>query len=464
MKRFFRVVLGLPLPAAIGCFGGNHQGPSSGSTSASGGKTGAPTLTGGTQPDPDWTAGPTVSATIDAKGGTLATADQVATLIIPPGALTQPTQVSIQEYAQPLNDGGTRPVLQLSPDGLTFNPPALPLLRYRYSDQDVSVFSPNTLTIETRGDDRDWSSYGVVRELDADAGFIGVELLHFSPQALGGCELITSADGVFTSEWVLTGLHCSSLPQHAPGPQVLWPQRTGHTDVKVAGFVNGIPGGSAAVGTMACDSDVAECTYTAPSIVPSPRKVPISITFQSTDSVHFETYSAAIRIGVTARHWRLVSNWRNHQACDNASVAYVDDSTCTASFLFQDNGLSTVEQISCEAPVTQAPSLCPGNGCSPQDTVVLSPAPRPAAMSSFIAVYDAREDTIHMTINGDYEDQPPLVETLYCNPTATNPIPEDRLPMDNSLDAPPENGWAKDNASYNGNCKLGPDFVLKQLP
>ncbi len=119
--------------------------------------------------------GTVTTKTIGAAGGVIKSANGKVTLNIPGGALTNDTEIGIEEAANtaPLACGNS---FKLTPDGQTFSKPVL--LTLKYSDYDIDGTVPEALTITTESNGV-WMT-NTKTEVDAVAKTITLPISHFS--------------------------------------------------------------------------------------------------------------------------------------------------------------------------------------------------------------------------------------------------------------------------------------------
>ncbi|HEY5919725.1 MAG TPA: hypothetical protein VIU13_20035, partial [Chryseolinea sp.] len=127
-------------------------------------------------------AGDPVAKTIGASGGSIASPDGVMELVIPAGALTVNTDITIQPITNE-SPGGIGLAYDLLPDGTTFNKPAT--LTFRYTDEDINGSLPEFLSIAHQNSDGAWVSDIQNQMLDTDAQKISLDIAHFTPFRMG---------------------------------------------------------------------------------------------------------------------------------------------------------------------------------------------------------------------------------------------------------------------------------------
>ncbi len=126
-------------------------------------------------------SGAAVSITIGSGGGSFQSADGILTVIVPAGALTTSTTLTIQPITNeaPMGQGGG---YRLGPEGATFAKPVQ--LKFTYDEQSLDGTLEDFLWIVTQAEDRSWN--GVVKSvIDKTANTVTVETTHFSDWAMG---------------------------------------------------------------------------------------------------------------------------------------------------------------------------------------------------------------------------------------------------------------------------------------
>ncbi len=134
-------------------------------------ETGTGTVTEVGQPQ-----GALVSKMIGPEGGTIATADGNVQLVIPAGAVSQATNITIQPITNHLPNGIGQ-AFRFSPDGLQFAKPAT--LTFAYSNEKVSANDADLLKIAYQGTNKIWYNVPGV-QVDTQKKRISVPMPHFS--------------------------------------------------------------------------------------------------------------------------------------------------------------------------------------------------------------------------------------------------------------------------------------------
>lgn len=122
--------------------------------------------------------GPAVTASIDANGGTLSSADGMLQLIVPAGAVNSATVFSIQAVSNQC-PGGFGIGYRLLPEGTTFAQP----VTLNFSYDDTLLANEKFLGIAYQGTDKTWFAPKVV-SLNAGDNKFSVQTKHFSDWTL----------------------------------------------------------------------------------------------------------------------------------------------------------------------------------------------------------------------------------------------------------------------------------------
>ena len=122
-------------------------------------------------------AGPAAHATIGYQGGSLKSADGRIQISLPPAAVYNDTEITIQPVT---NDDleGIGPTYQLSPEGTQFNTPVT--LAWQLTDAELAGHSITDATIATRDENGAWKAQRGV-QYDATTRIVRVATSHFSP-------------------------------------------------------------------------------------------------------------------------------------------------------------------------------------------------------------------------------------------------------------------------------------------
>jgi hypothetical protein len=263
---------------------------------------------GGTDPSPHHTPpthtpvgvpiGGPVTQTVGAGGGTVTSSDGVLALVIPAGALTGSSDITIQRITAQA-PGATGDGYRLTPEGLIFAQPVT--LRLAYGDANLESSAPEFLWVASQEADGSWLlAPGVV--LDIGARTLTVTTAHFSdwtmlqglqirpPAAtlkptesqnlmVKKCTTIVETSSTSQSSYAID---CEDAPTQAaaPGDDELPPLPTFSVDQN-SWAVNGTRGGSATHGFVAGDGSAGQ--YVAPTTTPSSGN-PVAVSVRVRDS------------------------------------------------------------------------------------------------------------------------------------------------------------------------------------
>ncbi len=209
--------------------------------------------------------GSPATATIGAGGGSLLSPDGRSEIIIPPGALTASTQISIQPVTNPA-PGGAGVGFYLTPHGQTFSKAVT--LRFHYDSTDVAGTNIHALGIATQKDDHIWYSYDTLA-VDSASRTVSISTTHFSGFSLLKNFFIfpDHSDIRVNGSLAIQVVGVRKAPNDGDPHDGLSP-RSGTqmypSGNDVSWTVNGIPDGNASEGYIVPTSGSATTTYTAP--------------------------------------------------------------------------------------------------------------------------------------------------------------------------------------------------------
>ncbi|MFC4427148.1 hypothetical protein [Deinococcus navajonensis] len=223
--------------------------------------------------------GEATRATVGPDGGTVSSADGKLSLQIPPGALTTPTNLTVQPITStaPHAGGGA---YRLGPEGTTFKQPVQ--LTFRYDEAQESAASAFVVaTQDARGE---WQAHLGTAQ-DRAANTLTVRTTHFSDWTWAEAYRLDPGQAtVKVGESVRLTLQRCVGPETAPFDEdLVTPLITTCAPYTLTPFtrnwaVNGAAGGSQEAGTVTKDeSNVASGTYRAPAEQPSVNPVAVSV-------------------------------------------------------------------------------------------------------------------------------------------------------------------------------------------
>ncbi|MBX3190891.1 MAG: hypothetical protein KF819_28105 [Labilithrix sp.] len=221
--------------------------------------------------------GQAVTRTIGPSGGTLSSADGKLEIVVPPGALTVDTELSITPISA--TAPGALAAWRLGPEGTTFGAPVS--LRFSASDADLAGSESEALRLGTQRADRTWA---ILTAAERDGKTLTVRTTHFSDwSALLGWQLRPGSAKVKTGQSVKLDVRYCHLVEDESEELAGIAAECQEQDLQPilgAWAVNGVAGGDASSGTIT-NAD-ASATYTAPSSTPSSNPVAVSVEFDPT--------------------------------------------------------------------------------------------------------------------------------------------------------------------------------------
>ena len=261
------------------CFFSFHCQKSGNDNSGSGSTGSGTTGSGSTDPNALVTPvgtpiGSPISQSIDANGGTIVSADGILHIIIPTGALSSATTISIQPLTNELPDGVYNGY-SLTPDGQKFQKPIT--LEFHYRDADLDTLDAGGLSVAYQSANKTWEIFEDPI-LDTINKTVSISTDHFTPyQILIASKLVPNQTTVETGQ----GTTVTHLGQYKVTTTTVGRGTTTVFPWKNYGTVNSgdkwevSPAGA---GTITATGD-GNAFYKAPDNVPSPNIVTISKTF-----------------------------------------------------------------------------------------------------------------------------------------------------------------------------------------
>lgn len=227
-----------------------------------------PTETG--KPD-----GEPVNQKIGPNGGKLISSDNKVELNIPAGALSAETTISIQPETNPM-EGGLGKSYSFEPSGINFQQPVQ--LVFHYSDKELDGDSPQMMTISSQDEKGVWYRLRKVT-LDTTIKTITGDINHFSFWSLGWSFIFKpEKNSVKVSNRVAVYAYANPIGKEIPGDREDMIRDIYGSDFSKPRIwsVNGIVGGSSAVGTID-GSLMMVAGYTAPASVPDQNPVEVKL-------------------------------------------------------------------------------------------------------------------------------------------------------------------------------------------
>jgi hypothetical protein len=223
---------------------------------------------------------------VAADGGTVTSFDGRLCVTLAPDALSADATVSITmiENAAP---GGLGPAYELDAGGVSFTSATI---TGTFGEADLVGTAPGAIRLASQGADGTWTAAGdatVTPTTDVSGnptgGTVSVVVTHFSPWTmLWGWQLQpTDTDVPTGSTALLTVIGCWNEQDTFAGQWTGTPCKPDDMQYLIVASVNGIEGGNSTVGTVtvnpATDPVTHSVTYHAPSAVPSPATVAVSV-------------------------------------------------------------------------------------------------------------------------------------------------------------------------------------------
>jgi hypothetical protein len=229
--------------------------------------------------------GDAVSAVIGADGGQLESTDGNVRVVIPAGALSADTTVSIQPISNEAAAlGSIGQAFRIRPEGLRSNMPMT--ISFMPDSATLQGTALPFVSIGYQDSDGHWRRFENPQR-DAATGTVSIQTDHFSDWSmLAGIQLRPSQATVKTGASQLLQIRtCNNdVAPEEPDDQLV-PLLYACEDTPDATYgvgnwsVNGVAGGSADSGTVVADGDSAtnKATFTAPDSVPASNPVAVSV-------------------------------------------------------------------------------------------------------------------------------------------------------------------------------------------
>ena len=313
-----------------------------------------------------------VSKTIDASGGSITSPDGALKLIIPPGALSAATEISIQPITNEIPIGLYNGY-SLTPNGQQFQTPVT--LEFRYNDLDLDTVDAAGLTVAYQNADQTWEAFTDVA-VDTINKTVSVQSTHFTVFDLLPDIRISPEQAI-----VPVGKNLSIYRQihwqadrNSQIPSFVrltdnWEntgERSGSSQPEWA--VNNIKGGNSTIGYIVPQISDADynlpAVYRAPTKVPSPSTVWVTCTEQLGASkiilrskitiVDGSGYHVKISYQAEDNEGGSYFNWKDEGSFDviiSGNKGYVQNITNPNAFIKLDSNTSTCITTLVEPPV-----------------------------------------------------------------------------------------------------------------
>lgn len=289
---------------------------------------------------------PTGTATtqnVDASGGTVLSADGILHVIIPAGALSSPTNISIQPITNELPDKIYNGY-SLTPDGQQFQKPIT--LEFHYRNQDLDTIDAGGLTVAFQLSDDTWEAY-LDPVIDTIRKTITVQTKHFTDwNILFSNKLSPEYDSVQVGK-TLEITHKTSVQDSSGDPELAPPTQfiTHSCYASDIWTVNDIPQGNSEFGTITNPTEgESVATFFAPGEVPNPSTVTVRKIWKLLGITHIKLIlSSRIKILPETQSYHVKLSY-NHELDESGSYWNWTDQ---GSFDVVIKGLTgTVEKIS----------------------------------------------------------------------------------------------------------------------
>ena len=138
--------------------------------------------------------GSKISKIIGPEGGELNSANGKITLKFPVDAVSQKTEISIQETENTLETGNGN-AFQILPEGLQFRKPVKLIIKY--SKKEIEGSDPDDLNIITQGTNGEWF-LNMTSEVDTIKNYISANIKHFSKWGFGSVKKLKLLPSITT--------------------------------------------------------------------------------------------------------------------------------------------------------------------------------------------------------------------------------------------------------------------------
>ncbi|MFT3706095.1 MAG: hypothetical protein QM817_00375 [Archangium sp.] len=245
-----------------------------------------------------------VMTSIGASGGSVKSADNKLEIVIPSGALSANTNITITPISA--TGPGARLAWRLGPEGTTFSSPVT--IKFTASASDLAGTELAALRIATQNSKKQWES----PETTISGNTVSVTTTHFSDWSmLTGWQITPGTSSVAPGgTQLLTVQFCNRDTSAEVVPLIATCQENSEiASLLGAWSVNGIERGNSDVGTVTSVDSAA--SYKAPSVVPSSNPVAVSVDFYTPSRSKLTLVASVNVVGPNYRgpaSWTLVTS------------------------------------------------------------------------------------------------------------------------------------------------------------
>lgn len=245
------------------------------------------------------------SKTIDASGGSISSPDGVLQLIIPAGALSTATNISIQPVTNEVSIGLYNSY-SLTPNGQQFQKPVT--LEFHYNDQDLDTVDAAGLSVAYQKDDQTWEAFTDVT-IDTISKTVSIQSTHFTIFDLLPIIRISPEQAIVPVGKDLNiyeQIHFEANPNSSIPSLVRLTDKWENTRGSIASptsqpvwAVNNIEGGNSKIGSIISQLQLNSINVTLPAIYTAPSKVPSPSTVWVTSTEQVGPHKLILRSKVT---------------------------------------------------------------------------------------------------------------------------------------------------------------------
>ena len=348
--------------------------------------------------------GEKISQKMNKDGGRLLSPDGRMELIIPPGALSSKTNISIQPVTN-VAPGGRGNSYKLEPAGIQFSQPAQIIFHYNQNDFDGSMEALQGISFQ----DEKGQWYRLKNAaLDTINKTISGNITHFSIWATFDYSEIRPA---VSRVKVGKKIPLTIVINYPPGDPSA--QSNGAADddllagpgnivhINPTWKVNGVTGGNSIVGTIIPLQGNSE-TFTAPGSVPD--RNPVDVTAEANanltiNGVTFHSLKLVSHITIIDNSYEITVIGYNQQNILQCTISSIDSSTCILQLNSDRSKIQDIQNMNFKITVTGCPcnvrELNPGGNIGPINIVGASrievvPANPPQKPYASVTIYFIR--------------------------------------------------------------------------